>query len=64
MPYEYDQERSPAQGDVADIYVVRGVEQRLQPSREFLAALERLSPAGHSMVQELIKVGFEAMVRK
>ena len=66
MSYEY--QHRPETGEdtakVADIYVVRDTSQRVAPSREFLAAVERLSPLTQAVLRRLVDVGFQSVVRK
>jgi hypothetical protein len=64
MPYEYEQVQAMENQRIGEVYVVRGVEERLKPSQELLAALERLSSTDRTLIQRLVSIGFEAMVRK
>ena len=67
MSYEYQQRASAQAGEnVAEIYVVRSSvpEARREASRELLAAVERLPASAQDILRALVKVGFQAMVRK
>ena len=68
MSYEYKRHvPAPTGENVAEIYVVRSIvpEARREPSRELLAAVERLpSSSAQDILRALVKVGFQAMVRK
>ena len=63
MPYALEKQTAPTHTeDVADIYVVRGVE--ALPSRELLSALERSAPEELSLVQEIAEIGLHAMAKR
>ena len=70
MAYEFEHQPATPTGEgvakIADIYVVRGVDaaEHLVPSPELLAAVKRLSPGAQALMQRLIDVGFQAVVRK
>jgi hypothetical protein len=65
MPYEYQKDvTAVSDARIAEVYVVRGVDERPKPSRELLAALERLSSVNRTMMKSLVTLGFDAMVRK
>jgi flagellar basal body rod protein FlgC len=68
MAYEYELQNpsddETGVGGVADVYVVRDLSQRVEPSPEFLAALQNLSASTQAVVRSLIADGFEKAVRK
>ena len=68
MAYEYEHRPPTATdqgvGSVADVYVARDLSQRVEPSHEFLTALEKLSSSTQAVVRRLIDQGFENVIRK
>ena len=49
--------------DVADVCVVRD-STRIEPSREFVAAVERLRAPAQAVVRRLLEVGFQNVIQK